>query len=84
MIFEPMNRYGDLREKRCKEIEGELSGLVAGLNMKHFKEYSKRRGKFYRVRWGTRIFILMIVVTVLLLGYTFWEDSLLEFCKGLS
>lgn len=71
MIFEPMNRYGDIREKRCSEIEVELSNIIPNLNMKHFRNYGVSKGRVLRVRWGVRILALIIIVLMLLLLLTF-------------
>jgi len=67
MIFEPMNRYGDIREKRCRQIEEELSNIIPNLNMRHFRNYGKTKRRFLRVRWGVRVLAIIISVLVLLL-----------------
>jgi hypothetical protein len=70
MIFEPMNHYGDVRQKRCQEIEDELSKAVPYLKMSLFNDYSKSKGKYLRVRYGTRILALITIVLMLLLALT--------------
>lgn len=72
MIFEPMNHYGDVREKRCAQIEQELSNLVPDLNMNHFRNYGTSKRRFLRVRWGTRILAIIIIALMALLVLDFW------------
>jgi len=67
MVFEPMNRYGDVRAKRCSQIEKELSNTIPNLNMKHFTDYGGAKIRFLRVRWGVRVLAIIIIVLMLLL-----------------
>lgn len=67
MIFEPMNRYGDIRATRCQEIEGELSSVLPNLNMRLFRNYNQRKNRIFRVRWGVRILALIIFILMILL-----------------
>ena len=67
MIFEPMNRYGDIREKRCRQIEEELSNIIPNLNMRHFRSYGETKRRFLRVRWAVRVLAVVIIVLMLLL-----------------
>ena len=71
MIFEPMNRYGDIREKRCKQIEEELSNIIPNLNMRHFRNYGSTKIRFLRVRWAVRVLAVIIIVLMLLLVQDF-------------
>lgn len=71
MIFEPMNRYGDIREKRCREIEEELSDIIPNLDMRHFRNYGGAKRRFWRVRWGARGLAIIIIVLALLLVLDF-------------
>jgi hypothetical protein len=75
MIFEPMNRYGDVREERCKQIEEELSNAIPSLNMRQFRSYGKAKRRFLRVRWGVRILAVLIIVLMLLLLLVFGFPS---------
>lgn len=71
MIFEPMNRYGDIREERCRRIEEELSGAIPNLNMRHFRSYGATKKRFLRVRWGVRVLAVIIIVLMILLVLNF-------------
>jgi hypothetical protein len=71
MVFEPMNRYGDSRTKRCRQIEEELSIEVTGLKMKHFGNYDTSKGRYMRVRNGVRLLAFIIIVVMVLLGLYF-------------
>lgn len=71
MVFEPMNHYGDIRATKCGQIEEELSKIVPNLNMNHFRNYGRSKGKFLRVRNGTRILAIMAIVLMLLFGIHF-------------
>lgn len=71
MIFEPMNRYGDIREKRCKQIEEELSNIIPNLNMRHFRNYGSTKIRFLRVRWAVRVLAVIIIMVMLLLVQDF-------------
>lgn len=75
MVFEPMNHYGDVREKRCREIEEELSKTIPNLNMKHFRSYGETKRRFFRVRWGVRVLAIIIIVMMLLLLLVFGFPS---------
>lgn len=77
MVFEPMNRYGDVRGKRCAEIEVELSNLVPALNMRHFRNYGASKIRFLQVRWGVRILSAIIIVLMALLVLSFFFPSIL-------
>lgn len=80
MVFEPMNRYGDVREKRCGLIEEELSEIIPDLNMRHFRIYGEAKRRFLRVRWGVRALALAIIalMTLLLLNSEFLSMLLLD------
>lgn len=75
MVFEPMNRYGDVREERCRQIESELSKIIPNLEMKNFSSYGKAKGKFLRVRWGVRLLAIVIIVLMILLLVVFGLPS---------
>ena len=68
MIFEPMNRYGDVRAMRCKTIEEELSSIVPDLKMRHFSELGSSKKKYLRVRNTVRILAIIIIIMMLLIG----------------
>lgn len=71
MIFEPMNRYGDIRAERCRQIEEELSNVIPNLNMRHFRSYGGTKKRALRVRWGVRLLAIVIIVLMLLLVLNF-------------
>jgi hypothetical protein len=71
MVFEPMNHYGDIRATRCGQIEEELSKIVPNLSMNHFRNYDGSKRKFFRVRNGTRLLAITIIVLMLLFGIYF-------------
>lgn len=71
MVFEPMNHYGDVREKRCAEIESELSKIIPNLDMRQFRSYGEAKRTFFRVRWGVRILAILIIALMLLLLLVF-------------
>jgi hypothetical protein len=75
MVFESMNRYGDLRATRCAQIEKELSSTIPDLRMNHFGDLSTSKRRFIRVRNGVRILAGMIVVLMILLGLYFLLGS---------
>lgn len=71
MVFEPMNHYGDIRERRCRQIEEELSNSIPNLSMTHFRGYGTTKMRFLRVRWGVRVLAAIIIVLMLLLAINF-------------
>lgn len=75
MIFEPMNRYGDIRQERCREIEEDLSNVIPNLNMMHFRNYSTAKRRYLRVRLGVRVLTIIIIVLMLLLVVHFGSLS---------
>ncbi len=77
MVFEPMNRYGDARGKRCEEIENELSSIIPSLKMKHYRNYGESKIRFLRVRWGVRILAVIIIALMILLVLSFFFPSIL-------
>jgi hypothetical protein len=78
MVFEPMNHYGDVREKRCITIETELSGLIPDLNMSNFRDYGASKIRFLRVRWGVRVLVVIILTLMILLLLSFFFPSILH------
>jgi len=71
LVFESMNRYGDIRASRCELIEEELSTIVPKLNMTHFRNLAKSKQKYLRVRNGVRLLAGMIIIMIILLGVYF-------------
>jgi len=77
MVFEPMNRYGDVRAKRCAEIENEMSNLIPSLKMKHYSTYGESKIRFLRVRVGVRILAVIVIALMVLLVLSFFFPSIL-------
>jgi hypothetical protein len=68
LVFEPMNRYGDRRAKRCGAIETELGTIIPDLNMEHYLKYESSKHKYSRVRTGVRLLALAVILIMLLLA----------------
>jgi hypothetical protein len=78
-IFRPMDRYGEARRKRLKQLEEKMALLVPGLNMKHFSTPDTGEGqgvfrKFLctpRVKYTVHLLGIGLLAfeTILILGY---------------
>lgn len=89
-VFTPMNRYGELRNDRLKEIEEELSGAIPGLEMWHFRRYSSSRkdesdlSRIIRFKWLWRprvkevvtLFGFAVLAVEVLLLYRYFSPSI--------
>jgi hypothetical protein len=68
LIFEPMNRYGDRRAKRCGDIERELGTIIPDLRMEHYLCYENSKHRYSRVRTGVRLLAGAVLLIMLFLA----------------